>query len=369
MTNQTEPQHTDEPEDGAEHIPVPMSVPAQSVRKAERPSRRPDVSYTPVSNGMDYLVSVFQHLANGATPPSARDLKYTVLHLQAATEVLLKARLAHEHFSLIFADPPRATRDAWQKGDFKSCSTLDAFDRLLNIVGLPLAGEDRKRINELSNHRNALQHYGLKHNAYAIESRAATVLDFLITFIHRHLLPELKGNEARAVQHSMTSFRLQLSGIETLVKQRMNNLRSELTKVADVTVKCPDCEQWAMVADGSDEGPTCLFCLAEWPEAPMSAAANYAWIILGLDDHHSFVQDGGDPPVVDCPQCGVYALVTDAVTAAGQPGATPLCFSCGTVFKNLIDCEAGCGAALDIASGEDSIPLCPDCLESRITRF
>lgn len=50
---------------------------------------------------MDYLVSVLKHLTEGATPPSARDLKYTALHLQAATEVLLKARLAREHFSLM----------------------------------------------------------------------------------------------------------------------------------------------------------------------------------------------------------------------------------------------------------------------------
>lgn len=144
--------------------------------------------------------------------------------------------------------------------------------------------KDRKRIKELSDHRNALQHYGLKYNAYAIESRAARVLDFLITFIHRHLIPGLEPAEAMGVEQDMDTFRLKLKGIETLVKQRMNDLRSELAKVADVTVKCPDCEQWAMVADGREEGSTCLFCHQVWPEDPESAAANYAWIILGLDD-------------------------------------------------------------------------------------
>ncbi|MFJ9551821.1 hypothetical protein [Streptomyces erythrochromogenes] len=368
MADQTEPQHSGEPEDSAEQIPAPATVPAQSAKKAKRPSPRPDVFYTPVSNGMDYLVSVLKHLTEGATPPSARDLKYTVLHLQAATEVLLKARLAREHFSLIFADPLQANRDAWKKGDFKSCGTLEAFDRLRNIAGLPLEREDATRIKELSDHRNALQHYGLKHNAYAIESRAARVLDFLITFIHKHLIPGLEPAEATSVERDMDTFRLKLKGIETLVKQRMNDLKSELALAADLTVKCPDCEQWAMIADGGDEGPTCLFCHQVWPEDPESAAANYAWIILGLDDH-SAIQDGGDPPVVDCPACGAYALVTEAVTVAGQPDATPLCFSCGSVFKDLIRCEAGCGAVVDFAHDDDSIPLCPDCLESRIARF
>ncbi|HBF84492.1 MAG TPA: hypothetical protein DD420_32565 [Streptomyces sp.] len=368
MTDQTGAQHPDEPEGGAEQTSAPASVPAQSAKKAERPTLRPDVSYTPVSNGMDYLVSVFQHLTEGEKPPGARDLKYTVLHLQAATEVLLKARLAREHFSLIFADPTQATHDAWQKGDFKSCGTLDAFDRLRNIARLAIEEDDRKRIKELADHRNALQHYGLKHNAYAIESRAARVLDFLITFIHRHLIPELEPAEAQGVEDDMDSFRLQLRGIETLVKQRMNNLRGELAKVTDVTVKCPDCEQWAMVAYNGDEGSSCLFCHQVWPDAAESAAANYAWIVLGLDEHSAF-QDGGDPPVAECPDCGVRALVTEAVTAASQPGATPLCFSCGTVFENLISCESGCGAVLNIMPDGESIPMCSDCIDSRYARF
>ncbi|MGW7213645.1 hypothetical protein [Streptomyces collinus] len=368
MTDRPGTQLPDEPEGSAEQIPAPATVPVESAKKAERPSPRPDVSYTPVSNGMDYLVSVFQHLTEGATPPSARDLKYTVLHLQAATEVLLKARLAREHFSLIFADPTEATHDAWQKGDFKSCGTLDAFDRLRNIARLAIEEDDRKRIKDLSDHRNALQHYGLKHNAYAIESRAARVLDFLIAFIHRHLIPELEPAEAEGVEQGMDSFRLKLKGIETLVKQRMNNLRSELAKVTDVTVKCPDCEQWALVANGRDEGPTCLFCHQVWPQDPESAAANYAWIILGLDNY-SAIKDGGDSPVVECPDCEIDALVIEAVTAAGQPDATPLCFSCGTVFKNLIDCEGGCGTILDIGPDEDAIHMCRNCIENRYARF
>ncbi|MER7141097.1 hypothetical protein ACIQGA_31255 [[Kitasatospora] papulosa] len=368
MNDQIEPQDPEESKSGAEQTPTPTAVPPQGKKKAERPSQRPDVSYTPVSNGMDYLVSVFQHLTEGEKPPGARALKYTVLHLQAATEVLLKARLSQEHFSLIFADPAQATYDAWQKGDFKSCGTLEAFDRLRGIARLPLDVNERKRIKELGESRNALQHYGLTHNAYAIESRAARVLEFLITFIHQHLIPGLDNWEATRVENSMDSFRLQLKGIETLVKQRMNNLRTELATVADVTVKCPDCEMWAMVADGREEGPACLFCHQVWADEPQSAAANYAWIVLGLD-RHSAIHDGGDPPVTACPDCGRWALVTEAVTVKSQPDIAPLCFGCGTVFENLIDCEGGCGTVLDIAPDGESIPMCSHCIEIRYARF
>ncbi|MFB6674471.1 hypothetical protein ACFCWG_19105 [Streptomyces sp. NPDC056390] len=358
---------TTAPESSAEQTPAPASVPAQGAKKEPR-SPRPDVSYTPVSNGMDYLVSVFQHLTEGATPPSARNLKYTVLHLQAATEVLLKARLVQEHFSLIFANPTEAKHASLEKGNFQSCGTLDAFDRLANIARVEFDKDDRKRIKELGDHRNALQHYGLTHNAYAIESRAVKVLDLLITFIHRHLIPGLAPAEAQGVEATMDSFRLQLKGVETLVKERMNNLRGDLDKAAAVTVKCPDCEQWALVADGRDAGPTCLFCHQTWGDDRRSAAANYAWIVLGLEDIPSFAH-GDEVPVTDCPECGQCALVTLAVTADRKADTTPLCFACGETFNDLIDCEGGCGSVLNIAPDEDAIHLCSHCLSVRYDRF
>ncbi|TWG04018.1 hypothetical protein FHX80_112459 [Streptomyces brevispora] len=74
MTDPTEPQDPDEAKGIAGQIPAPATVPAQGAKKAKRPSPRPDVFYTPVSNGMDYLVSVLKHLTEGETPPSARDL-------------------------------------------------------------------------------------------------------------------------------------------------------------------------------------------------------------------------------------------------------------------------------------------------------
>ncbi|KPL26312.1 hypothetical protein JI76_37840 (plasmid) [Streptomyces anulatus] len=332
-----------------------------------RPSARPDVSFTPVDNGMDYLVSVFKHLTEGSDPPSARDLKYAVLHLQAATEVLLKARLAAEHYSLIFAEPGTASFETWEKGDFQSCGSLEAIDRLRNIARLPITDGQRAMVKELGKTRNALQHYGLTFNAYAMEARAVKVLDFLITFIHEHLIPKLALDEGSAVGHTMDTLRLKLRGVQTLVKQRMNGLRSELAKVASHTVACPDCDQWAMVADGAD--PRCLFCHQVWDDGAEAAAADYAWSTLGLDPH-SVGQDGGAHPVVECPDCGLHALVPSAETVAGGPRPAPLCFSCGRVFDGLVDCDGLCGAVLNITPGDqDSIPVCSECLSVRLDRF
>ncbi|MGW7594449.1 hypothetical protein ACWGK9_35740, partial [Streptomyces rubiginosohelvolus] len=156
--------------------------------------------------------------------------------------------------------------------------------------------------------------------------------------------------------------------IETLVKQRMNNLRSTLAKFADVTVQCPDCEQWAMLAYNGEEGPRCLFCHQIWPNDAPSGAANYAWIILGQDEVTA-VQDGGDPPVVACPECGVSALVTEAITAECRPQATGLCFACGNTFGHLVDCEFGCGTVLNISPDDvEALRICSDCIGNQFGR-
>lgn len=79
-----------------------------------------DVSFPPVPNGVDYLVSVVELLSRDKGDPSPRDLKYAVLHLQAASEVLLKARLQIEHWTLVVKDAAKTRKIQYQAGDFES---------------------------------------------------------------------------------------------------------------------------------------------------------------------------------------------------------------------------------------------------------
>ncbi|MFI6084718.1 hypothetical protein ACIBBB_27735 [Streptomyces sp. NPDC051217] len=111
--------------------PTPETDPAAPPPRAE-PAH---VDFPPVENGVDYLRSVVDHLTD-ADPPTPRALKYAVLHLQAAAEVLLKSRLLHEHWSLVFKEPSAATRKKFEVGDFTSCTTEAAIDRLRNIAGV-----------------------------------------------------------------------------------------------------------------------------------------------------------------------------------------------------------------------------------------
>ena len=61
-------------------------------RRSWRKAPPLQLDFPPIRNGVDYLVSVVNSL-HGDSEVGPREVKYAVLHLQAAAEVLLKARL------------------------------------------------------------------------------------------------------------------------------------------------------------------------------------------------------------------------------------------------------------------------------------
>jgi hypothetical protein len=112
-----------------------------------------------------------------------------VLHLQAAVEVLLKARLIREHWSLVFEKPSAASSAARASGDFKSVTLEDTLARLTNIAGVEVPKPAQDQSKRLANKRNKLQHFGMAEQAIAIESLAGQVLDGLLCFSRDHLRP------------------------------------------------------------------------------------------------------------------------------------------------------------------------------------
>lgn len=288
------------------------------------------VEYPPVLNAMDYLEDVVDRLSG---EPQPRDLKYAVLHLQAAAEVMLKARLRQEHWSLVFKIPGHADRARFENGDFESCGTADTISRLRGIIDVDIPRNVEDELKQLARWRNALQHYGLKAPALAVESRAASILDFLLTFLKEHLIPALTDDDAPdagpddphdafAVQQDILR---RLSGIRSVIKVRMDRLQPALAPHSDLTVECPDCGQFAVIV-GSMSSTTCLFCAEEHYD-PENFASFYVGVGLGLE----WDEQRTDWPVETCPACSLHAVVLEARTSAAPNVFTPICFACGTI--------------------------------------
>jgi hypothetical protein len=292
-----------------------------------------ELDFPPVRNGIDYLISVIEHLDEAETTPGPRNLKYAVLRLQAAVEVLLKARLLHEHWSLVFRDPGHATREKYESGDFESCGTDAAVARLRNIAGVRFAEKETKALKALAEDRNALQHYGLTHSAAAVEARAGRVLDFLMSFLDEHLLPQLRDPERATAIREMAPVRVGVGNISSYVKGRLNRIRGELTGHESLTLRCPLCGQMALVIVAG--GGLCHFCRESWSADEM-LAVDY---LEARGESEELLQP--------CPQCDEYALVEGVIFADDPtvPG-TLFCFDCTSRYApdELSRC-AGCRSA------------------------
>ncbi|MFE2181382.1 hypothetical protein [Streptomyces sp. NPDC059455] len=276
--------------------------------------RQQELHFPPLLNGADYLVSVVDHLTKDEVGP--RDLKYAVLHLQAAIEVLLKERLHREHWALVFSDPGQANLRRFHEGDFESCTTKQAVQRLRSIVGCDITDDERSALIALAADRNALQHYGLTQNAHAVEARAGRVLDFLYRFIHTELINPTIGTADESLSAELNLVSRGVRSIDAFVKQRMRRLRGGLKGYEPRTIDCPACGQNALVLAASQLQHRCLFCEKINHRAPIM---------------RFHLRRGERGFRRECPRCHDHALI-DGIHVASETAPAPVCFTCNCVI-------------------------------------
>jgi hypothetical protein len=104
-----------------------------------------------VKNSLDFL----QHSINEieAYP------KYSLIHFFSAVEIIFKARLMVEHWSLVFENPAEANLTKFLAGDFRSVTILGAMDRLGNIAKIVFSDNESNVFKVIQDHRNKLIHF------------------------------------------------------------------------------------------------------------------------------------------------------------------------------------------------------------------
>ena len=65
------------------------------------------LQFSLVENAFDFFLEAIESLQGQNT----RKVKYAVLHLTSAVELVLKARLVKEHWTLICRDPSKVTQE------------------------------------------------------------------------------------------------------------------------------------------------------------------------------------------------------------------------------------------------------------------
>jgi hypothetical protein len=329
------------------------------------PSTPPKIHFPPLVNGVDFLDSTSELLAEHGANTSPRKLRYAVVHLAAALESILKARLEMADPAYTWWTPKEYNEAKHKIGDFKSVGWLGALERITEHCSPTTDVISRRHVGALANMRNRIAHFGLTDTVAAVEVLTTPVLDFLLTFTRTDVIPPATDpHEARRAREALEEMLPRLGSIKGLVAQRLAAAEG-LLKERDVVrvLFCPVCTAHAVpLESGEDKKFECLVCETDF--GPLDEAiAVYA----GTDEYEA-VTGGDEYPVwphesLFCNGEAVYVPAGETVDGAGT--AILVCLTCGEECAGFCDY---CQRAVDSFAIPEA-DMCCDCMNIKMARF
>lgn len=168
------------------------------------PTMRQAVRMTLLENSYDFLNESLAASERAEEQPKA--LKFAVLHIVQAIELLLKARLQAEHPSLVYENVDR-------RG--KTVSLHQAVARIVGTTVIHLSSKEQRAIRKATEWRDAIVHHEFELPEYQVESVYTQLFEFISSFhndhttfgeLHRHIDPSLWNAEARLIDSFRNDF-------------------------------------------------------------------------------------------------------------------------------------------------------------------
>lgn len=190
--------------------------------------------------------------------------KYSVIHFCAAVEMLLKARLMKEHWSLIVSKPDQANLAKFMAGDFISVTLEDARARIRDVAGEDIGDDAYGSFRALANHRNKMVHFFHPEMDSDEKAKAQIVAEHCRSWFHLHRLLSRWdgyfhdfGSEIARADRAMKGHRKYLSAKFKALKPELDAARA----AGDRPKACSACGFKAAIPDALDDQIASLRCL------------------------------------------------------------------------------------------------------------
>jgi hypothetical protein len=214
--------------------------------------------------------------------------KYSVIHFCAAVEMLLKARLMKEHWSLIVAKPEQANLAKFMAGDFISATLEDIRSRTRDIAGENIGDDAYASFRALANHRNKMVHFfhnGLENDDKA---KAQIVAEYCRSWFHLHCLLTRWDDYFHGFSSEIAQADRAMKGRRKYLAAKFEALKTDLDaarKTGNPPKACSACGFKAGIPDAIDDQIATLRCL--------------------VCDHTEIQVE------LDCPHCGKRIVVAN----------------------------------------------------------
>lgn len=171
-----------------------------------------------------------------------RDPKSSIIDMYTAIELLFKARLMNEHWSLIIEKPELADFKKFELGDFKSVSFIQAHKRLNQICGEEFNMSAIENFTKLGMHRNQIVHFA--HTNFKNDKVDVVIELWASWFYVYELVNEQWSEFFKEFKHKFTLIDTNVQKykpyLEGVLKIKEKDISIQLKKGNTIT-NCPSC--------------------------------------------------------------------------------------------------------------------------------
>jgi len=190
--------------------------------------------------------------------------KYSVIHFCASVEMLLKARLMKEHWSLIVSKPDQANLAKFMAGDFMSVTLEDCRARIRDVAGEDIGDDAYGSFRALANHRNKMVHFFQPEMNRDAKGKAQIVAEHCRSWFHLHRLLSRWDNYFHDFSSEIAHADRAMKGHRKYLSAKFKALKNELEaarKAGNTPKACSACGFKAAIPDDLDDQIASLRCL------------------------------------------------------------------------------------------------------------
>ncbi len=310
-----------------------------------------------IDNAMEFISHATSELWDERLTPAQR-LKFSTIDLYAGVELLLKARLMQEHWTLILRDPDRYRQESYVEGDFISVTYAQGRKRLSNLCGIELDEAAHNAFDQLRTLRNRFVHFRCDEPESKVQAVQLSAWHHVLQLLETGFLGQVTLEQNAAIEE----VRAVMLRSEHFLDERLIQAQDRLAAATSsglLVGTCPTCQRKSLVI--GDGFPDCLVCGA-YERSPARLASSYAAL---ADPFWMHPRHGPDDQVAWCGECENEAVVPagtellDDASSSLVPGSSGplLCIVCGLFSRpaDIFQCPR-CGS-----SYTGSGMICPAC--------
>jgi hypothetical protein len=196
------------------------------VKKKKKTSKR-SFKLNLVNNGIDFVRSGIETFFKEDTA-SPTDHKYAVIHMFAGTLLILKARLAKAHRSLIYVNVGEAKKQSAKTVDFK-----ELMARLEACTKTPLSEKDQALLKKAQEKRNSIEHYVCDLDLEDTQVLVGDLAEFLLRFLHDELNTNLKDRLTKPVWERLSSLKNIAAEIHRARRKKWEAMTQRLGRLSE----------------------------------------------------------------------------------------------------------------------------------------